>query len=167
MKLLATDHLRKVKELERKVLKGRISSQVYRPYDIEGLRHALPERSNNSKPIAASALGTATPAIGGSYAVLPSSSEEEEEEDPFNKFWHVVETLVDKLSNPVAFASAPLNEDDKPTPQWPAPPSSSSSAAAAALPTVTVTDDEAAMLQSYFVVPEQQSSNGGGNGSSR
>ncbi|ORZ02173.1 hypothetical protein BCR43DRAFT_559182 [Syncephalastrum racemosum] len=84
--------------------------------DMEGLRHALAEsrtsRRNYYYP------GTQSPAIGGSYAVLPDDGrddDDEDEADPFNKFWQVVEQLVDKLSNPVAFASAPLNEHDDPT----------------------------------------------------
>ncbi|CAG8513570.1 15115_t:CDS:10 [Acaulospora colombiana] len=32
--------------------------------------------------------------------------------DPFNKFWEIVESLVSKVSNPVAFATAPLNGTD-------------------------------------------------------
>jgi hypothetical protein len=38
----------------------------------------------------------------------------QDDSDPFNKFWNAVETLVQKLSNPVAFASVPLNEEDNP-----------------------------------------------------
>ncbi len=36
-----------------------------------------------------------------------------EEEDPFNKFWDAVEGLVQKISGPVAFTSAPLGKDDE------------------------------------------------------
>jgi hypothetical protein len=38
----------------------------------------------------------------------------QDDSDPFNKFWNAVETLVQKLSNPVAFATVPLNEEDDP-----------------------------------------------------
>ncbi|KAI8142777.1 hypothetical protein BJV82DRAFT_614239 [Fennellomyces sp. T-0311] len=153
LQLLHLDHLRKAKELERKIAKQREQEQPQRPiqtsqrlgqsnsFDMNGLRHALPRR------LARSTHGAASPAIGGSYAVLPPDGQEEEEDgddsDPFNKFWEVVETLVDKLSNPVAFASAPLNENDNPTPAWNAS-----------------SDDEeddgvaAAMVESYFFVPE-------------
>ncbi|CAO3686531.1 unnamed protein product [Umbelopsis ramanniana] len=51
-------------------------------------------------------------AIDDSYALLNDQSDDDS--DPFNKFWNAVETLVQKLSNPVAFASAPLNEEDDP-----------------------------------------------------
>ncbi|ORZ15646.1 hypothetical protein BCR42DRAFT_437914 [Absidia repens] len=56
--------------------------------------------------------------IGESYALLSTDNYDDDDDasDPFNKFLQVVETLVDQLSNPVAFASAPLNEGDVPTP---------------------------------------------------
>ncbi|KAI9279436.1 hypothetical protein BC943DRAFT_331836 [Umbelopsis sp. AD052] len=51
-------------------------------------------------------------AIDDSYALL--NDQNDDDSDPFNKFWNAVETLVQKLSNPVAFASVPLNEEDNP-----------------------------------------------------
>ncbi|KAI9301905.1 hypothetical protein BJ944DRAFT_290579 [Cunninghamella echinulata] len=57
--------------------------------------------------------------IGESYALLSADNDDDDDDDasdPFNKFLHAVEVLVDQLSNPVAFASAPLNEDDISTP---------------------------------------------------
>ncbi|KAI7903937.1 uncharacterized protein BX663DRAFT_551002 [Cokeromyces recurvatus] len=44
--------------------------------------------------------------INDSYAIVPL---EEDEEDPFNKFWGVVEPMVDKLSNSIT-VSSPINE---------------------------------------------------------
>lgn len=37
---------------------------------------------------------------------------EKVDDDPFNKFWEAVEGLVQKISNPVAFTTAPLTEDE-------------------------------------------------------
>jgi len=37
---------------------------------------------------------------------------DEDDADPFNKFWEIVETLVQKVSNPVAFATAPLTSNE-------------------------------------------------------
>jgi len=37
---------------------------------------------------------------------------DEDDADPFNKFWEIVETLVQKVSNPVAFATAPLTSSE-------------------------------------------------------
>jgi hypothetical protein len=41
--------------------------------------------------------------IAQSYFML-----EKEEEDPFNKFWDAVEGLVQRISGPVAFTTAPI-----------------------------------------------------------
>ncbi|KAI9483254.1 MAG: hypothetical protein EXX96DRAFT_557462 [Benjaminiella poitrasii] len=41
--------------------------------------------------------------VGDSYAIVPT--EEEDVEDPFNKFWGVVEPMVDKLSNSITISS--------------------------------------------------------------
>ncbi|KAJ8663430.1 hypothetical protein O0I10_000669 [Lichtheimia ornata] len=135
LRLLTSNHLRKAKDLERRMTRqqqqqfdqghdpedmnepeGSLSSHGTinnndnnddRSFDMDSLRHALSSDQRH---------GSATPAIGGSYAVLSQNEEDEEENDPFNKFFEVVEKLMDKLSNPVAFASAPLNENDNPIP---------------------------------------------------
>ncbi|KAI9253924.1 hypothetical protein BDA99DRAFT_166881 [Phascolomyces articulosus] len=179
LRLLHLDHLRKAKELQRKLAKIKQQKEdererqrqqllqqqqqqqqqaqnAQRPlrqsatsFDMNGLRHAL--QTSRRLPHPNGGTGAASPAIGGSYAVLPpdgriEDDEDEDESDPFNKFWEVVETLVDKLSNPVAFASAPLNENDNPTPAW-------------NLQKQEKQDEEedgvaAKMVESYFFVPE-------------
>ena len=59
---------------------------------------------------------------------------------------------MDKLSNPVAFASVPLNENDNPTPAW-------------NLQKQEKQQDEeedgvaAKMVESYFFVPEPRQGN--------
>ena len=72
-------------------------------------------------PTSTASSTSATSAIGQSYLILEKGlnpntitdhSQEGEEEDPFNKFWDAVEGLVHKLSNPVAFTSAPISEKD-------------------------------------------------------
>lgn len=40
---------------------------------------------------------------------------QDDDSDPFNKFWDIVEGLVQKISNPVAFATVPLNGADSQT----------------------------------------------------
>jgi hypothetical protein len=81
----------------------------------------------------------------------------QEDSDPFNKFWNAVETLVQKLSNPVAFASVPLNEADNPNAliedsnvlaALRKDPSSSAKPS-------TKAQIEASMMESFFVVPRQ------------
>ena len=49
-----------------------------------------------------------------SYLMLNDQTQPENDpEDPFNKFWEVVENLVQKISvtGPVAFATAPLGNE--------------------------------------------------------
>ncbi|KAJ2956025.1 hypothetical protein NQZ79_g8074 [Umbelopsis isabellina] len=93
--------------------------------------------------------------IDDSYALL--TDREEEDSDPFNKFWNAVETLVSKLSNPVAFASVPLNEADNPNAliedssvleAMRKDPSNASRPS-------TKAQIEASMMESFFVVPRQ------------
>src|SRR5687767_7560767 len=48
---------------------------------------------------------------------------QEEDSDPFNKFWEKLESLVQKLSNPVAFATVPLHGADNPFNSSTIPPS--------------------------------------------
>ncbi|KAI9495769.1 hypothetical protein BDB00DRAFT_192564 [Zychaea mexicana] len=129
-------------------------------FDMNGLRHALqPNRRFQQQQHPSN--GAMSPAIGGSYAVLPPDGrlddDDEDDSDPFNKFWEVVETLVDKLSNPVAFASAPLNENDNPTPAWHQQQQQQQE---------EEEDDgmAAKMVESYFFVPEpiQGGADGGG-----
>ncbi|CAM0142521.1 unnamed protein product [Umbelopsis sp. WA50703] len=93
--------------------------------------------------------------IDDSYALL--NDRDEEDSDPFNKFWNAVETLVQKLSNPVAFASVPLNEADNPNAliedsnvlaALRKDPSSSAKPS-------TKAQIEASMMESFFVVPRQ------------
>ncbi|KAI9320897.1 hypothetical protein BX666DRAFT_2024507 [Dichotomocladium elegans] len=144
LSLLTSNHLRKAKELDRRVARQKSErKQVVQvgenhrhnaaatedrndddlnngPYDMESLRLAL---SSDRRRVGDHNSGSVTPTIGGSYAVLPtdtdiSGAQDEDAADPFNNFFKVVEALVDKLSNPIAFASAPLNENDKPTPAW-------------------------------------------------
>ncbi|CDH53332.1 predicted protein [Lichtheimia corymbifera JMRC:FSU:9682] len=192
LQLLALDHLRKAKELERKVIKiqkGRQATKQHSPSGSHSINEHSSSSSSSSSTISSSfdmgslrqALagdrkrhhggrtthGSSTPAIGGSYAVLPSDGRDEdsdEDADPFNKFWGVVEQLMDNLSNPVAFTSAPLNEYDNPTPAWTQQKSSTTAA------NMDDEDDHLAskMMESYFFVPDpQQYQNGSESSSSK
>ncbi|KAF7729510.1 hypothetical protein EC973_004184 [Apophysomyces ossiformis] len=125
------NHSRKAKELQRKAVKvasGKASAvgahvvgvNGYRPngdgVDMSGLRIALPELKAKELPRQGHGhISHST--IGDSYTLL-TENDEEDDLDPFNRFWEVLEKMVEKLSNPVAFASAPLSENDNPTPAW-------------------------------------------------
>ncbi|KAG0171354.1 hypothetical protein DFQ30_001109 [Apophysomyces sp. BC1015] len=173
LQLLTMNHSRKAKELQRKAAKAAteqssaptahvVGGSGYRAQadgiDMSGLRIALPE-TRPREPLRQAQCHTSQGTIGDSYALL-TENDDEDDSDPFNKFWDVVETLVEKLSNPVAFASAPLNENDNPTPAW------TYEAAADRGDDIGDNDEEEnssmnhrkdsyAMMESYFVVPEQ------------
>ncbi|CDS09851.1 hypothetical protein LRAMOSA02528 [Lichtheimia ramosa] len=163
LRLLTSNHLRKAKDLERRITRQQQQQQQFdqghdsedmnepgslsshgttnntdRSFDMESLRHALSSDQQQQHG------GSSTPTIGESYAVLSQNEEDEEENDPFNKFFEVVEKLMDKLSNPVAFASAPLNENDNPIPITVQSPDDKESDRS----------DASKMVESYFFVTE-------------
>ncbi|KAI7870393.1 hypothetical protein BDF14DRAFT_1773834 [Spinellus fusiger] len=158
LQLLILTHQRKAKEFERKQRKAQAKNNspviqsvtnlgytTMRGQDMNGLRNALPE-TRRFDPTQGHTISTG--AIGDSYAVLSNDADEEKDTDPFNKFWEVVETLLDKLSNPVAFASAPLNDDDKPNTNRTDPEIHEET---------HKKHEMSAMLESYFVVPDHTS----------
>ncbi|KAH8554669.1 hypothetical protein BGW37DRAFT_480606 [Umbelopsis sp. PMI_123] len=90
--------------------------------------------------------------IDESYALL--NDQNDDDSDPFNKFWNAVETLVQKLSNPVAFASVPLNEEDNPKALM--EESSAYAAQQGGLSKLPIQHQiEASMMESFFVVQPQ------------
>ncbi|KAI8878614.1 hypothetical protein K501DRAFT_29407 [Backusella circina FSU 941] len=164
LKLLSANHTRKAQELDRKFQRIQASERQQQLVDSKnrgGLLNALPDKQRAS-PTASLVSRLANKnmsyfsegsqqlgdGIGGSFALLSNDGTEVENSDPFNKFLEVVETLVQQLSNPaVAFASAPLNENDYPL----------------SLPTQeTPEEDEVEeensdpnqMMESYYFVPE-------------
>ncbi|KAI8084757.1 uncharacterized protein BX664DRAFT_337706 [Halteromyces radiatus] len=148
---------------------GGLNSSGKDGINMNGLLNALPAtpsspRGNSSGQIRldknknndASQHGT----IGESYALLSTDNDEEDDDDasdPFNKFFQAVETLVEQLSNPVAFASAPLNEDDIPTPYHQKLLSADNTTNYPSSDNSTTLDhpiDMSTMMESFFFVPE-------------
>ncbi len=76
-------------------------------------------QSNDPKVLSNVSLGpivSPSSSIGQSYLILDRNAHEirdNEEEDPFNKFWEAVEGLVQKISGPVAFTTAPLGKSEE------------------------------------------------------
>ncbi|KAG9294110.1 hypothetical protein G9A89_021469 [Geosiphon pyriformis] len=56
-------------------------------------------------------LNQSSVSVEESYMVLKENNDsaDDDDSDPFNKFWEIVESLVSKVSNPVAFATVPLH----------------------------------------------------------
>lgn len=99
LQLLANNHLRKSQELRRKLQRMQAN---HNPFDMRKLEREIQAIQTGELPT-----------MNESYAML-STEEEEDSEDPFNKFWGVVEPMMDRLSNPVAFTSAPIHDNDEP-----------------------------------------------------
>ncbi|KAI8069195.1 hypothetical protein BC940DRAFT_298123 [Gongronella butleri] len=159
LRLLIATHTRKAKEIQRKWQKQQMekTSATTTPaahagpmihpadLDMQALMQALPAHDTNDHP-AKRAFDASHHGIGESYALLSTGEEEEDAADPFNRFLKVVETLMDQLSNPVAFATAPLNEDDMPTPYQ--------QRFLANDPLIPNDDGSNAMAESFFMVPD-------------
>ncbi|KAJ3162847.1 hypothetical protein HDU86_003822 [Geranomyces michiganensis] len=98
-----------------------------------------------------------------SYSVV-AKGPEEDPEDPFNKFWEAVENLVDKITGPVAFATAPIGN----SPQVPEPPPRhGGDAAERSHANLNASLRSTQMLNSYLVVnPNASYSNTGHAGPS-
>ncbi|CAG8658330.1 3347_t:CDS:10, partial [Racocetra fulgida] len=109
--------------------------------------------------------------IDESYMVLRGNdSTDDDDSDPFNKFWGIVETLVSKISNPltnpVAFATLPLNVSEyartsfDPNTIHPPLPFGNNG--------VDVVDElNAAMMESFYIIPKEQRLGGTAGGYSR
>ncbi|RIB10690.1 hypothetical protein C2G38_2105437 [Gigaspora rosea] len=115
--------------------------------------------------------------IGESYMVLRGNNDstDDDDSDPFNKFWGIVETLVSKISNPltnpVAFATVPLNASEySRTPFDPNtihPPLPFGNNVSDVDNDSKVDELNAAMMESFFIIPKEQRLTGASGGYSR
>ncbi|ORX60363.1 hypothetical protein DM01DRAFT_1158766 [Hesseltinella vesiculosa] len=161
IRLLVANHTRRAREIQRKWQKLKVEQRStsatlgshthndpmmdhVRQMNMQGLLAALPPNQESMALSVKRGESSQHGTIGESYALLSPQEEEDDASDPFNRFLKVVETLMDQLSNPVAFASAPLHEDDMPTPYQQRmlagdPPP---------------TEDTNIMSESFFIVPD-------------
>ncbi|CAH1762844.1 6723_t:CDS:10, partial [Entrophospora sp. SA101] len=101
------------------IIKGRIGSQTNN--DTLEVPNGIGRTIDSSLNIAESTMTTTSSGsektIEESYMVLKGNNDstDDDDSDPFNKFWGIVESLVQKISNPVAFATVPLNGTDSAT----------------------------------------------------
>lgn len=72
---------------------------------------------------------------------------QDDDEDPFNRFWDAVEGLVQKISGPVAFTTAPLNVADQTS------SGGSSPAGSANISPLNSPITQSTILSSYLVIP--------------
>ncbi|KAL1914709.1 uncharacterized protein VTP21DRAFT_7967 [Calcarisporiella thermophila] len=89
---------------------SRLGPGLYSGADKEGSVDRNSRSSHDAYPNASNSQE-----ISESYMMLKGKTgKEEDNSDPFEKFWETVETLVQKLSNPVAFTTAPLLPEREP-----------------------------------------------------
>ncbi|CAG8813639.1 4636_t:CDS:10 [Gigaspora margarita] len=107
--------------------------------------------------------------IGESYMVLRGNNDstDDDDSDPFNKFWGIVETLVSKISNPltnpVAFATVPLNASEYS--RTPFDPNTIHPPLPFGNNVSDVVDElNAAMMESFFIIPKEQRLTGASGG---
>ncbi|CAJ0900151.1 4391_t:CDS:10 [Entrophospora sp. SA101] len=143
------------------IIKGRIGSQTNN--DTLEVPNGIGRTIDSSLNIAESTMTTTSSGsektIEESYMVLKGNNDstDDDDSDPFNKFWGIVESLVQKISNPVAFATVPLNGTDSAT-QF------DSNVMPSTLPFHNESKAEelsAAMMESFFVIPKDQRSGPG------
>ncbi|CAG8516596.1 3285_t:CDS:10 [Diversispora eburnea] len=100
--------------------------------------------------------------IDESYMLLRGNNDptDDDDSDPFNKFWGIVESLVSKISNPVAFATVPLNGTDPNIlfdPNTIPPPLPFGFGNGADVSNDSKVDElSAAMMESFFIIPNEQ-----------
>ncbi|CAB4475487.1 hypothetical protein RhiirA1_455743 [Rhizophagus irregularis] len=106
--------------------------------------------------------------IEESYMMLKGNNDstDDDDSDPFNKFWDIVEGLVQKISNPVAFATVPLNGADSQTKFDPntiqSPlPFRYNTANENIVDDSKVEELNAAMMESFYIIPKDQRPNSG------
>ncbi|RIA85648.1 hypothetical protein C1645_741429 [Glomus cerebriforme] len=106
--------------------------------------------------------------IEESYMMLKGNNDstDDDDSDPFNKFWDIVEGLVQKISNPIAFATVPLNGADSRTTFDPNTIQSPMPFRYNAVNENIVDDSKveelnAAMMESFYIIPKDQRPNYG------
>ncbi|KAK9763031.1 hypothetical protein K7432_010660 [Basidiobolus ranarum] len=122
LELLSSAHQRQGLEMERKINKNLLQKRTSNSHDEN-----LPKASSTAKTLSAlssryisnstrfrsshSHSSSISPShmFDDSFLVLKSNiHDEENKSDPFDRFWEAVEALIQNTSNPIAFATAPL-----------------------------------------------------------
>ncbi|EGN95994.1 hypothetical protein SERLA73DRAFT_185466 [Serpula lacrymans var. lacrymans S7.3] len=100
LRMLYNEHLKAGKELQRKIAKLREDNQ-----DPTMPQKASPPGTNMHPVAGLARLADSQNNVDESFMVLGQRSDPG---DAFNNFWKIMEGMLDNLSQPVAFATAPL-----------------------------------------------------------
>lgn len=127
LRLLYNKHCKERDELLRKTEKlkneGKDPNLPQKPdqpltsYSRQNSQHALPPSSYTSNPhpshSSQQTLRPMTDTVDESFMVL--GGQRSDPGDAFNQFWNAMQGMLDNLSQPVAFATAPLGTEPSPT----------------------------------------------------
>ncbi|KAH9934881.1 uncharacterized protein B0H18DRAFT_951400 [Fomitopsis serialis] len=114
LRMLCNDHSKAGKELQRRIAKLREENKD--PSLPQKPAGAAPSSSNAARPVtlptapsppphAQNRMSDSQQTVDESFMLLGQRSDSG---DPFNQFWKITEGMLDYLSQPVAFATAPL-----------------------------------------------------------
>ncbi|TFY58160.1 hypothetical protein EVJ58_g6586 [Rhodofomes roseus] len=114
LRMLCNDHSKAGKELQRRIAKLREENKD--PSLPQKPTGGAPSSSNAARPVtlptapspppqAQTRMSDSQQAVDESFMLLGQRSDSG---DPFNQFWKITEGMLDYLSQPVAFATAPL-----------------------------------------------------------
>ncbi|KAF9483810.1 hypothetical protein BDN70DRAFT_918193 [Pholiota conissans] len=118
LRMLYNEHCKAAKELQRKIdqlkLEGKDPNLPQKPE----LPKAVPPRYNSNPYIGSSRVNTASPPPirpmtdsqnTGDESFMLLGGQRSDPGDAFNQFWNIMQGMLDNLSQPVAFATVPLN----------------------------------------------------------
>jgi hypothetical protein len=112
LRLLHDEHTKKAQELDRKV------ARLIQDGKDPNLPQPLPSIATPSSPLASESDSGLRDAVGPIEESFMLLGQKNELNSSFAQFWKILEGMLDHLSQPVAFATAPLHspKNEKPTP---------------------------------------------------
>ncbi|KAF9562160.1 hypothetical protein CPC08DRAFT_706887 [Agrocybe pediades] len=121
LRLLYNEHCKHAKDLQRRIdqlkAEGKDPSLPQKPDTVtappqrDSSPHTGPPRINTSSPQPPRPMTDSQNAVDESFMLLGQRSDPG---DAFNQFWNIMQGMLDNLSQPVAFATVPLgNEESK------------------------------------------------------
>lgn len=109
LRMLYNDHCKAGKELQRRIAKlreeGKDPAQPQKPLPSRSAVPSIPRSTASPPPHSHPRMSDSQATVDESFMVLGQRSDPG---DAFNQFWKIMEGMLDNLSQPAAFAAAPL-----------------------------------------------------------
>jgi len=109
LRMLYNDHLKAGKELQRRIAKlreeGKDPAQPQKSSPPRSAALSIPHSTASPPPHSQTRMSDSQATVDESFMLLGQRSDPG---DAFNHFWKIMEGMLDNLSQPVAFAAAPL-----------------------------------------------------------